>query len=91
MTTRISLRSAALALGMFAALPALAQTQTMTPASPAPSAQSGTPSNVKLPANDEHKSKGKAAKEKTSHEQVAQRPGAATKTDSTVKPDTSSK
>ena len=89
MTTRISLLSAALALGTFAALPALAQT--MTPASPAPSAQSGTPSNVKLPANDEHKSKGKAAKEKTSHEQVAQRPGAATKTDSTVKPDTSSK
>ena len=89
MTTRISLLSTALALGTFAALPALAQT--MTPASPAPSTQSGTPGTVKPQANDEHKSKDKTAKEKTYREQVAQHPGAATKTDSAVKPDTSSK
>lgn len=86
MTTRISLLSAALALGTIAALPALAQT--MTPASPAPSAAvgSGTQGNVKLQANDEHKSKDQAQTKQT-HEQVAKNPGAAAKIDGTAKSD----
>ena len=102
MTTRISFLSAALAIGTFAALPALAQT--MTPASPAPSAsiesgvradtgKTGAQSTVKL-QNEERKDK--AAQDKKAHEQVAQHPGAAVKTDGTVKsdaakPDASSK
>jgi photosystem II stability/assembly factor-like uncharacterized protein len=81
MTIRISLLSAALALGTFAALPALAQS--MTSPSPVPSAT--TESTVKSPAGD------KAAPDKKTHEQVAQHPGAATKGDITLKPDTTGK
>jgi hypothetical protein len=105
MTTRISLLSAALAIGTLAALPALAQT--MTPASPAPSvsvesgvhadtAKSGVQTDAKTQSPTQHKAKDKAALEKKRHEQVAQHPGAAAKTDGTVKsdiakPDASSK
>jgi hypothetical protein len=84
MTTRISLLSAALAIGTVAALPALAQTMT----APAPSAS--IESTAKTPAN-EHKAADKAAQDKKAHEQVAQHPGAAAKSDGAPKPDSTSK
>jgi hypothetical protein len=77
MTIRISLLSAALALGTVAALPALAQSMTQ----PSPQALTTT----------EHKTTDKAAQDKKTHEQVAQHPAAATKGDITLKPDPTGK
>ena len=94
MTTKISLLSAALAIGSFAALPALAQS--MTSPAPAASVEGGVKTDAKVQSPAEVKAKTKAAQNTKLHQQVAQHPSAAAKAGGTVKsdaatPDTSSK